>query len=184
MNCQEIKTRALILAGLREMPDAYVLSYINEIMQELAVKYDATAAKKKNIYIDAEKSEWIDLPEDCLSVKRCINEENNYVYDEFLIENQQISFAVHGSYKIECIAPHCSVKDISETPGINIAFHDAIACGVAFKETNRIFMHEDMFQGNNKTFLLQEYSRKATEANIKLLGMKKSRRRINYAPFF
>lgn len=183
MNCQEIKASAVILSGLRDIPDTYVLLYINTIMKELAIKYDATAAKKKTIYIDGEKNEWTDLPKDCLSVKRCIREENNYVYDEFLIENQQITFAIPGTYKVECIMPHCSVKDISDTPDINAAFHDAISYGVAFKETNRIFMHEDMFQGNNKTFLFQEYNKMAGEANSKLLGMKKSRRRIKFTPF-
>ncbi len=165
------------------MPNSYVLSYINELLSELAMKYDS-AGRKKIAYIDAEKSEWYDLPKDCLAVKRCINDENNYVCDYFIIENGQIQFTISGSYKIEHIAAQNCVINITDIPGINLAYHEALAYGVAFKETNRIFMHEDMIQGNNKYLLMQEYLLKSKEANDKLSTMKRSRRRINYSPFY
>ena len=46
MNCQEIKNYTLKKTGLNTIPDAYLIDYINEIMDSLVV--DADSAGKKN----------------------------------------------------------------------------------------------------------------------------------------
>lgn len=41
----------------------------------------------------------------------------------------------------------------------------------------RIFMHEDLTEGNNKILLITEYHRKAEQANRTLQTMKKSKKK-------
>lgn len=182
MNCQEIKTKALILSGLRDMPDEYVLSYTNEILTELAIKYD-TACRKETTNVYGLKGHWIDLPYDCIAVRRCIHECPNVAVADYIVENQQIRFDREGVYRIEYLTPYCKVKEMTDRPRLNMLYHDAICYGVAFKETNRIFVHEDMIQGNNKYLLFQEYTVKAEDANAKLSTMKRSKKRIHYPDF-
>ncbi|MDD3174568.1 MAG: hypothetical protein PHF63_13070 [Herbinix sp.] len=73
--------------------------------------------------------------------------------------------------------------DINAFLPIPEAFHQAIAYYVAYKELSTIFMHEDLSQSNNKLNLLIEYNQRAEIANSRLKAMKKSRKRIKYAPF-
>jgi len=182
MTVLEIKNYALLLCGLREIPDSYVLQYINQSMDSLATKYDS-AGKKVIANIEGTENEWIDLPSDCIAVKRCFKDDNNYVNDDFLVENSQIQFTIPGTYKTEYIATQTHVTGLTDTPATNVLYHEALAYGVAFRETTRIFLLEDMFEGNNKIMLLQEFNAKADEANTKLTSMKHSRKRMKYAPF-
>ena len=69
MTVQEIKNYALLLSGLGDIPDAYMLVYINQLMNELATKYDE-AGKKSTTTITAVENVWSSLPTDCISVKR------------------------------------------------------------------------------------------------------------------
>ena len=78
--------------------------------------------------------------------------------------------------------PYSQIDIYSKLP-INEAFHQAIAYYVAYKELATIFMHEDLSQSNNKLSLLIEYNNRADAANQRLTTMKKSRKRIKYAPF-
>ena len=143
----------------------------------LALKYDE-AGKKVTQTISATKNTWIDLT--CLSIKRCLL--NGEVYDNYLYENGQIKFPITKDFDIEYITYHDKVTALVDTPGIHEAFHEAIAYYVAYREMTRIFMHEDLTEGNNKTLLLAEYNREAELASAKLRTMKKSRQRIKYAP--
>jgi len=183
MTALEIKNYALKLCGLPSMPDTYVIDYINEALDNLAIKYD-TARKKVIIALTGTENEWTDLPSDCLAVKRCFKVDNNYVDDDFLIENNQIQFTDTGTYKVECLSMQEHISALTDTPAINIAYHIALAYWVAHKEISREFLLEDMVQGNNKVMLLQEYGVKAEEANNALSSMKRSRKRIKYADFF
>lgn len=179
MTVQEIKNLALVLCGQREIPDAYVLMYINEAMNDLAIQYDE-AGKKEVTYLYGTKDIWTDLPNNCIAIKRCFK--GDVLEDDFLIENGQIKFPTEGEHKVEYIATQDNVTALTDTPGINQLFHEALAYYVAYKEMTRIFMHEDLIEGNNKILLITEYHRKAEQANKTLQTMKKSRRRIKYAP--
>lgn len=180
MNCQEIKNLALLLCGQREIPDNYVFMYINEAINDLAIRFE-TAGKKLTDTISAIKNRWIDLPNSCLSVKRCLLDD--MIYDDFLIENGQIQFPITHDFNIEYLTYPDRVVELADTPNMHEAFHEALAYYVAYKEMTRIFMHEDLTEGSNKILLITEYHRKAEQANIKLSTMKKSRRRIKRAPF-
>jgi len=182
MTVQEIKTYALLLCGLREIPDSYVLQYINQSMDSLATKYDS-AGKKVITNIIGTENAWTDLPADCIAVKRCFKDDNNYVNDEFLVENNQIQFTIPGTYKTEYITTQTRVTALTDIPIINMLYHESLSYGVAFREITRIFLLEDMIEGNNKFMLLQEFNRKSAEANTKLTSMKHSRKRMKYAPF-
>lgn len=179
MNCQEIKNLALLHCGQRDIPDSYVLMYINEAMTELATRFDS-AGKKETTYLYGINDMWTDLPDNCIAVKRCFK--GDTLTDDFLVENGQIKFHTEGEYKVEYIATQDNVTSLTATPQINILFHNALAYYVAYKEMTRIFMHEDLIEGNNKILLVTEYHRQAEQANKKLTTMKKSRRRIKYTP--
>lgn len=179
MNCQEIKNLALLLCGQRDIPDVYVLMYINEAMADLVTRFDE-AGKKETTYLYGISDMWTDLPDNCIAVKRCYK--GSMLENDTLIENGQVKFPTEGEHKVEYIAMQDNVTLLTNTPGINRLFHDALAYYVAYKEMTRIFMHEDLTEGNNKILLITEYHRKAEQANKKLTTMKKSRRRIKYAP--
>lgn len=179
MTVQEIKNLALVLCGQREIPDAYVLMYINEAMNDLAIQYDE-AGKKEVTYLYGTKDIWTDLPNNCIAIKRCFK--GNVLEDDFLIENGQIKFPTEGEHKVEYIATQDNVTALTDTPGINQLFHEALAYYVAYKEMARIFMHEDLTEGNHKVLLLAEYRRKSGLASTKLRTIKKSRQRIKYSP--
>jgi hypothetical protein len=179
MTVQEIKNLALLLCGQRDIPDAYVFMYINKAMNELATKFDE-AGKKEVTYLYGVDEVWTDLPDRCTSVKRV--SKNNIPVTDYLIENGQIKFPTVGEHKVEYIAMQDRVTKLSDTPSINELFHEALAYYVAYREMTRIFMHEDLTQGNNKILLLSEYNREAELANTKLRTMKKSRQRVKYAP--
>lgn len=183
MTVQEIKNYALLLCGQRDIPDAYLLQYINESMDNLTVKYDS-AGQKKILVVSGIKGEWQDLPNDCVTLKRCNENGSEFIYDNFYVENGQIQFGNTAEYKIEYIALQEHVTALTDTPNINIAYHECLAYGVAFKEATRIFMYEDMVEGNQKFILLQEFNKKAIEANNKVSNSKRSRKRIKYADFF
>ena len=180
MTVQEIKNYALLLSGFNDIPDSYVYIYINQIMNDLAIKYDE-AGKKATSIVTVVKDAWNELPANCIAVKRCLL--NNYIYDDFVIENGQIKFNNAGTFTMEYITTQTPVVALANTPGVNIVFHEAIAYGVAYKESSRIFMHEDMVEGNQKFILLQEFNKKSLEAATKARLTKKSRQRVKYAPF-
>lgn len=180
MNVQEIQDYALLLSGFDEIPSEYVYSYINECMNDLAVRFDS-AGIKETTYLYGIEEDWTDLPSGCLAVKRVFKD--NVPYSEFVVENGQIKFDRPGEYKAEVLIAPSRVKALTDTPRVNQLFHDAIAYYVAYKETNRIFMHEDLTQGNNKILLFTEYNRRAEQANSKIRGMKRSRSRMRYADF-
>lgn len=180
MNCQEIKNYTLKKTGLNTIPDAYLIDYINEIMDSLVVDTDS-AGKKKPITIDAISGEWIDLPVDYVAIKRCIRAENNQVYDDFLIENNQIQFKISGEYRVEYITMQDHVLSLEDTPPINIIFHETLALGASYKEAARIFMYDN---NNIKAQLFSEYMEERNKAIKKATNTKRSRRRIQYADFF
>jgi hypothetical protein len=174
MTVNEIKNFVLKKIGVRDIPDSYVLDYVNETMDSLA-KYDE-AGKKNTTTMTAVKDIWYDLPQ-CLSVKRVLL--NNLKYDDFVIENGQIQFKLDGTYTIEYIGLQDRVLTLEDTPPINVIFHEALAYGVAYNEYMRIFMHED----NNSVFLLAQFEKKSSEAVARARLMKKSRKRVKYVPF-
>lgn len=180
MNCQEIKKYAKKKTGLNDIPDSYVIDYVNEIMDSLVLDSDS-AGKKATTYIYAEKNAWTDLPRDYVAVKRCIRIDNNRVTDEFLIENDQIQFNIPGDYKIEYIKMHDHVQSLEDTPPINVIYHETIALGVAFKEASRIFMYDN---NNIKAQLYGEFMGAMKQAISKASNTKRSRKRIEYADFF
>jgi len=179
MTVQDIKNYALKKTGFNQIPDAYLIDYVNEIMDSLVVDADS-AGKKEVAYLYGIKDIWTDLPNNCIAIKRCFK--GDVLEDDFLIENGQIKFPTEGEHKVEYIATQDNVTALTNTPGINQLFHEALAYYVAYKEMTRIFMHEDLIEGNNKILLITEYHRKAEQANRTLQTMKKSRRRIKYAP--
>lgn len=179
MTVQEIKNLALLLCGQRDIPDAYVFMYINEAMNDLATKYDE-AGKKEVTYLYGVDEVWTDLPDRCTSIKRV--SKNNVPVTDYLIENGQIKFSTVGEHKVEYVTMQDKVSALTDTPRINELFHEALAYYVAYREMTRIFMHEDLTQGNNKILLLSEYNRRIEQASAKLRTMKKSRQRIKYAP--
>lgn len=179
MNCQEIKDYALKKTGLDDIPDGYVISYINETMDSLAVEYDS-ARKKIITNIAGIKDEWIDLPSDCLAVKRCFKGDNNYVFDDYIVENGQIQFMITDTYKVEYLAMNPHVAELINTPSINIMFHETLAIGVAYKEANRIFMYDNEMI---KVQLFQEYTQAKYKANSMASIQKRSRKRMKFAPF-
>lgn len=176
MTVQEIKNYALILSGLSEIPETYVYLYINEALNDLTTRFDE-AGKKEVAYLYGIDDVWTDLPDKCISVKRC--SKNGIPVTEYLIENGQIKFPTVGEHKIEYIAMQDKVTALTDTPRINELFHEALAYYTAYREITRIFMHEE---GNNAMFLLSEYNRKTEQVNAKLRTIKKSRQRIKYAP--
>lgn len=177
MTVQEIKNLALVLSGQRDMPDNYLFLYINEAMSDLAIRYDE-AGKKDITYLYGD--DWVDLPSGCISIKRC--SKDNVPVTDYLVENGQIKFIENGEYKIEYIKLHDKITKLTDVPGTNELFHEALAYYVGYKEMARIFMHEDLTQGNNKMLLLTEYNRKIEQASAKLRLMKKSRQRVKYVP--
>lgn len=179
MNVQEIKDYALLLSGFKDIPNSYVYMYINEAMNDLADRFD-TAGIKKITYLYGDE-DWTDLPSGSVAVKRVFKD--NVPYSDFVIENGQIKFNLPGEYKAEVILIPSRVTTSTETPEIHLLYHDCIAYYVAFKETARIFMHEDITEGNNKILLFTEYNRRSEQANSKLMGMKRSRSRMKYADF-
>lgn len=181
MTVQEIKNYALLLSGFRDIPDNYVFLYINEAMNDLAVNYEE-AGKRETTYLYGFDDGWTELPDNCLSVKRCFDK-NHIVTSDFVIENGLIKFDISGEYKVEFIRMNDRVNTLTETPSINALFHDALAYWVAYRETTRIFMHEDINEGNNKIMLFTEFNRKSKQANAKLRTAKKSRKRIKFTPF-
>ena len=180
MTVQEIKNFALKKTGFNQIPDAYLIDYVNEIMDSLVVDADS-AGKKETIIIDATQGEWTDLPFDFVAVKRCIRTENNQVCDEFLIENSQIQFRISGEYRVEYITMQDHVSSLEDTPPINIIFHETLALGAAYKEAARIFMYDN---NNIKAQLFSEYMEERKKAIRKATNTKRSRRRIRYADFF
>lgn len=179
MTVQEIKNLALLFCGQRDIPDTYVYMYINKAMNELATRFDE-AGKKEITYLYGIDDMWTDLPDKCISVKRC--SKNGVPETEYLIENGQIRFPTVGEHKIEYVTMQDNVTALTDTPGIHELFHEALAYYVAYREMTRIFMHEDLTEGNNKTLLLAEYNRESEQAATKLRIMKKSRQRVKYAP--
>lgn len=179
MTVQEIKNLALLLCGQRDISDTYVYMFINEALSDLAIKFDE-AGKKETTYLYGIDDIWTDLPDKCISVKRV--SKNGIPETEYLIENGQIKFPTVGEHKIEYVTMQDKIKALTDIPRINELFHESLAYYVAYKEMTRIFMHEDLTEGNNKTLLLAEYNRKTELANAKLRTMKKSRQRIKYAP--
>jgi hypothetical protein len=180
MTVQEIYDYALLLSGFDEIPTDYVYLYINECMNDLAERFDS-AGKKETTYLYGIDEDWTDLPSGCLAVKRVFKD--NTPYSEFVVENGQIKFDESGEYKAEILTSPSRVTALTNTPEINQLFHDAIAYYVAYKESTRIFMHEDLTQGNNKILLFTEYNRRAEQANNKIRGMKRSRSRMRYPDF-
>lgn len=179
MNCQAIKSYALKKTGLNNILDGYVIDYINETMDSLAIEYDS-ARKKIITTITATENEWIDLPSDCLAVKRCFKGDNNYVYDDFIIENGQIQFTITDTYKVEYLGLQAHVTQITDIPSINIAYHEALALGVSHKEANRIFMYDNE---TIKVQLFQEYLQAKNQASGAASMQKRSRKRMKFAPF-
>lgn len=180
MNVQDIKNYALKKTGLNAIPDSYLIDYINETMDSLVVDADS-AGKKETIIIDVIEGEWADLPVDYVAIKRCIRAENNQVYDEFLIENNQIQFRISGEYRVEYITMQDHVLSLEDTPPINIIFHETLALGASYKEAARIFMYDN---NNIKAQLFSEYMAERGKAIKKATNTKRSRRRIQYADFF
>lgn len=178
MNCQEIKNYAIKHTGLKDIPDSYLLDYVNETMDGLVIDSDS-AGKKATIDVTAVANEWIDLPVDYVAVKRCIK--NNQVYDDFLIENNQIQFKESGDYKVEYIKMQDHVSALADTPSINVIYHETLALGAAYKEAARIFMYDN---NNIKAQLFSEYMTERNKAIKKATNTKRSRRRIQYADFF
>lgn len=179
MNVQEIKDYALLLSGFKDIPNSYVYMYINEAVNDLS-RFD-TAGIKKTIYLYGTEEDWTELPSGCLAVKRVFKD--NVLTSGYVIENGQIKFDIPGEYKAEVLITPSKVTTLTEVPEIHLLYHDALAYYVAFKETSRIFMHEDLIQGNNKVLLFTEYNRRAEQANSKLMGMKRSRSRMKFADF-
>ena len=149
-------------------------------MDSLVIDYDS-AGKKKIINIAGIKNEWIDLPNDCLAVKRCFERgENNYGFDDYIAENGQIQFTITDTYKVEYLGMQEHVAELTDTPSINVIFHESVALGVSYKEANRVFMYDNE---TIKVQLYQEYTQAKTNANDKLSMQKRSRKRMKFAPF-
>ena len=180
MTVQEIKDFVLNKLGFKEMPDKYVLQFVNEIMDSLAIDYDS-AGKKTTYTITATKGTWTDLPSDCIAVKRCFKDNSEYNYDDFIIENGQIQFNTDGTYTIEYLALQSHVTALNEVPGINIIFHEALSLGVAYKEACRNFMYDN---DTVKSQLYVEYTSAKETAKSRASNSKRSRKRIKYADFF
>ena len=178
MNCQQIKDYVLKKTGFNSIPDSYLFEYINEIMDSLVIESDS-AGKKVVSYVYSIPNEWSDLPENCITVKRCFKD--NSLCDDFLVENNQIQFRVPGEYRIEYITNHDYVKDLKDTPAINIIYHETLALGVAYKEANRVFMYDNQ---EVKLQLYGEYRTSLLKAINKASNVKRSRKRMKYADFF
>jgi hypothetical protein len=182
MNLTNIKQIATMLSGFNDIPEANVKLFVIEAVTDLATRYD-TAGVKETTYLYG-IDEWTDLPQECLAVKRVFK--NNEPYDDFIIENGKIKFDEEGEYKAELInlpLRFTSTTSYDFTLNLNPLYMYAVCYFVAYKETSRIFMHEDMTQGNNKMMLLAEYNKRAEEAHSKIRDMKRSRKRMKYADF-
>lgn len=179
MNCQEIKDSVLKKTGLNDIPDGYIIDYINEIMDSLAIEYDS-ARKKKIINIPGIINEWIDLPNDCLAIKRCFRGENNYGFDDYIVENGQIQFTITDNYKVEYLGMQEHVAELVDTPSISVMFHECLILGVSYKEANRIFMYDNEMI---KVQLFQEYAQAKKNASSMASMQKRSRRKMKFAPF-
>lgn len=179
MTVQEIKDFVLNKLGFKEVPDKYVLQFVNEIMDSLTM-YDSACKKATNTIITT-KGTWTDLPSNCIAVKRCFKNDNEYNYDNFIIENGQIQFKTDGTYSIEYLALQDHVTTLSEVPGVSVIFHEALALGVAYKESCRVFMYDN---DTVKVQLFGEYTNAKETAKGRASNSKRSRKRITYADFF
>lgn len=180
MNGKEMKKYALLHTGFDEIPDDYILLYINKAILELATSYD-TACKKDVMIVNTEGDVWEDIAEDIVAAKRAYKVDGKHkeqCYD-FLIENQAIKFPEKGRYEVEVLVVPDKLKSLSNTPEINMLYHEAITFYIAYEEFCRVFMHED----TNKDFLLSRYRELALRAHHKLSFQKRSRKTIPASPF-
>ena len=173
MNGQQMKKYALLHTGFSDIPDDYMLLYINKAMLDLATKF-STACKKDFVEVEAKAFEWEEITEDVIAVKRVYKngQDGKVLYDNYLIENEHIRFDDSGSYILEVLCPPDELKYLANTPSINFLYHEAITFFVAYEEYCRVFMHED----TNKDFLLSRYNDMAQRAHTKLSFQKRSRK--------
>jgi len=181
INVTTVRPIAVTISGFNDISVENVSAFMAEAVFDLATRFDS-AGVKETTYLYGIDEDWTDLPEMCVTVKRIFKDD--VPYDDFVIENGKIKFAQTGEYKAEIISiPIISNTSTETTLNINPLYLYAICYYVAYKETSTIFMHEDMVEGNNKSVLLLEYYKKAEEANSRIGNMKRSRKRIKYAPF-
>lgn len=175
MNGQQMKKYALLHTGVNDIPDDYMLLYINKAMLELATKY-STACKKDFLDVEATADEWEELTEDVIAVQRVykVDGGNKMLYDGYMVENEHIKFLDSGRYTVEILCPPDELKNLANTPEINFLYHEAITFFAAYEEYSRVFMHED----TNKDFLLSRFNDLATKAHHKLVFQKRSRKRM------
>lgn len=180
MNGQQMKKYALLHTGVSDIPDDYILLYINKAMLELATKY-STACKKDFLDVEATAEEWEELTEDVVAIKRVYKHEQGtkVPYDSYVVENDHIRFLDNGRYTLEVLCPPDELKNLANTPEINFMYHEAITFFVAYEEYSRVFMHED----TNKDFLLSRFNDLAQKAHNKLIFQKRSRKHLP-APAF
>lgn len=171
MNVKEIKVQSQLHIS-REINLQYALRFINEAINELAIEYD-TACKRKFLDIEAIEDTWIDLPQNFLTIIRCLDSYDNKFYD-FKVEYGQIKFPYSDKFNIAYLEYPQSCSTETETLDINTAYHYAISLFVAAREKQRLFGNED----TDYVRLMQEYKEKAFKANIRLMRGKKTRRRM------
>jgi len=153
--------------------DAFTIAMVNDAMENLALEFNNAKKRNSTTVACTDASDWSDLPADCIGVYRVDDSEGNEIANYTIKDGVLINLPSVATYTIRYYTFQTSVTLVGNTPGIHVAYHNALAYWVAYK-----FISQKDPSNPRASQMLDGYTDRAMRANATILGSKTRRRRF------
>jgi len=155
-----------------KIDDVLAKWYINEALQDLAVKYD-TACKRTAATVVCPAGVWVDLPAGCI---RIVDVSPAEFYEASL---GQIRTETDTTLTITYLTRGVNVVNNTDAPDVHELYHLPLALFMAGRDRQRVFADEE----SDAQRLMGEFYRMAADINARLMGLKGTRRTLKAGAF-